>query len=320
MRAIVCEQYGNSEQLTFQTVPKPEPNSRQLLIKIHACSVNPVDWKILRGDLKIVSGRRPTRILGGDFAGTVAAVGSDVASFAAGDEVWGHVSALKGGAYAEYILVEENNIDAKPAKLSFEEAASVPLAGLTAYQGLVDRLGVTAAEHVLINGCTGGVGTFAVQIAKALGCKVTGICSEKNADMARELGCDEVIDYAKTNVLESGLSFDAFYDAIGNIPFGSARAVLKETGRYVTVVPTMFGLLFGARMNIFRKQAYHSFMVTSSSAELAVMRKMVETGKLKPVVQTVYPMSKVQDAHQQSISGRTVGKIVLRTAEDKDWP
>ena len=188
----------------------PEPNENQLLIKVYACSFNAIDWKILRGDFKIITGREPPLIPGGDYSGTVEKCGANVNTFAVGDAIWGHVNAIRGGAFAQYILAEPINIDHKPANHSFEEAAAVPLAGLTACQALTDHAKLSRKNNVLINGCTGGTGTIAIQIAKAIGCNDTGICSGKNVELASKLGCDEVVDYEKSDVLTSGLSFDVF--------------------------------------------------------------------------------------------------------------
>jgi len=319
MRAIVTRAYGSEQEMRVEDLPTPTPKAQQILVKIHACSVNPVDWKVLRGDFKLVTGRKPPIVLGGDFAGVVDRVGASVTAYAVGDPVWGHINAFKGGAYAEYIVVDEVNIDAKPSGLSFEDAASVPLAGLTAYQALVHHAKVSGSDRVLINGCTGGIGTLAVQIAKALGCTVTGICSGKNADLARQLGCDQVVDYHETDLLKSGLEFDVFFDAVGNVPFGRARAVLSPAGRYVTVVPSTMGLFVGSWLNAIRSQKYHAFLVESSSEDLAELRRMVEGGQMKTMVQDIYPINQISAANQQSSTGRTVGKIVLKTAESGDW-
>jgi NADPH:quinone reductase-like Zn-dependent oxidoreductase len=319
MKAVATSTYGTAETMRFQEVPIPEPNKNQLLIKVHACSVNPIDWKILRGDFKIITGRKPPLILGGDYSGTVEKCGTNVNSFAVGDAVWGHVNAIKGGAYAQYILAGLVNVDHKPANLSFEEAAAVPLAGLTAYQALVDHANLSRKDRVLINGCTGGTGTIAIQIARALGCNVTGICSNKNVELATKLGCDQVVDYQKSNILTSGSSYDVLFDAVGTISFNQARKLLPKGGRYVTTIPSMLGLMFGTKLNILRSREYHGFLVHSSSTDLAAMRNLSENGQLSPVVEHILPISQIVKAHKLSMSGRTVGKIVLKTAEDTDW-
>ena len=319
MRAVATSKYGTAETLRFQDFPIPEPKNDQLLIKVNACSVNPIDWKLLRGDFKIITGRKPPLILGGDYSGTVEKCGADVNSFVVGDPVWGHVNSIKGGAYAQYILARPVNIDHKPANLSFEEAAAVPLAGLTAYQALVDHAKLSHKDRVLINGCTGGTGTIAIQVAKALGCNITGICSDKNVELATKLGCDHVVDYQKTDILTSGSSYDVLFDAVGTISFNQARKLLPKGGRYVTTIPSMLGLMFGTKLNILRSREYHGFLVQSSSTDLAAMRKLCENDQLSPVIEHVLPISQIVKAHKLSMSGRTVGKIVLKNAENADW-
>lgn len=319
MKAVITEAYGAEDVMQIQDVSVPDISENELLIKIDASSVNPIDWKVRRGDFKIITGKKPPLILGGDFAGVVEKTGAALNRYSVGDKVWGHKNASKGGAYAEYIAVKENNIDTKPESLTFEEAASFPLAGLTAYQALVHKAKVKASDHVLINGCTGGVGAIAVQIAKALRCTVTGVCSGKNVALARQLGCDHVIDYKQSEVLEAFVRFDVVLDAVGNIHFANAREIMGEQGRYVTTVPSAFGLYLGARLNFIRSQKYFGFLVASSTDDLAALRKMADDGALKPMIENVYPISQVRKAHAQSMRGRVVGKIVLKTGSEQDW-
>ena len=179
MKAVITSGYGSVEVLNIENTEKSKIGKDELLIRTHACSVNPIDWKIRKGLFKAISGKKPPKILGGDFSGIVDEIGVEIKDYKIGDEVWGHVYAFKGGAYAEYIKVKINNISLKPKKFDFIQAAAIPLAGLTAYQSLVDYGKIKENSEVLINGCTGGVGSFGVQIAKFLGCNVTGVCSGK---------------------------------------------------------------------------------------------------------------------------------------------
>jgi NADPH:quinone reductase-like Zn-dependent oxidoreductase len=180
MKAIITEKYGDVDVLRQQEVDKPEAQENEILVKVHAFSINPVDWKIRRGDLKLLVGRKPPKILGGDYAGVVSEVGKQITNFQIGDEVFGLVNAFKGGTYAEFVRVKKEEIAPKPQNLNFEEAASLPLVSLTAYQSLVDKGQLQPGHHVMINGCSGGVGLSALQIANALGGRVTGVCSTKN--------------------------------------------------------------------------------------------------------------------------------------------
>lgn len=236
MRAVVRHAYGGPEVLRVEAVEKPVPTDDQLRIRVHAASINPLDWHYLRGApylMRLDSGlTRPTSPrLGVDFAGTVEAVGRNVSGFKPGDEVFGG----RNGALAEYVCVSPRAVVAKPANVTFEQAAAVPIAAVTALQGLRDRGKLRAGEKVLINGASGGVGTFAVQIAKVLGAEVTGVCSTRNVELVRSLGADRVVDYTRETFTEGAERYDLILDMVGNHDLLDLRRVLKPEGRYVMI-------------------------------------------------------------------------------------
>lgn len=312
MKAIVTITYGSVEVLEYQEVEKPVIKDDEILVQVHACSVNPVDWKIRRGDAKWLTGRTPPIILGGDYAGVVVEVGEQVKGYKTGDDVWGMVHAFKGGTYAEFVKVKKEEICLKPKNLSFEEASSIPLVGLTAYQSLVYNGRLKKGDHILVNGCSGGVGLAGLQIAKALGCKVTGICSTNNLQLAQKAGADYVIDYTKEDVLKSKVMYDIFFDAVAKKSFSQAKIILKEGGIYVTTLPSFQSLVFSPLINMVSTRKIKTIFVKPSTKDLAILKELVENGKLVPVVEKVYPLDRVREAHTRSETGRVVGKLVLK--------
>lgn len=236
MKAIVQDRYGSSEVLEFREVDRPVPKDGEVLVRVRAASVNARDWHVMRGDpyvARLAFGlRRPKRrmrIQGGDFAGVVEAVGKDVTRVRPGDEVYGEAD----GAFAEYLCAPQGVLGPKPANLSFEQAAAVPLAGNTALMGLRDVGKVGPGQHVLVNGASGGVGTFAVQIAKALGAEVTGVCSTRNVDLVRSLGADHVVDYTREDFTRTGARYDLVFDLVGNRTLADCRRALNPTGMLI---------------------------------------------------------------------------------------
>lgn len=311
MKAIITKRYGSADVLDLQTVSKPVIKTNELLVQVQAASVNPVDWKIRSGKLMIMTGIKPPKILGADYAGIVAEVGSGVSTYKVGDHVWGKVNSYKGGTYAEYLRVKPEDVAVKPEKFSFEEAASIPNVGLTAYQAMVHKGGLKAGQKVMVNGCSGGVGLAGLQIAKALGCEVTGVCSSRNIDLARSMGADHVIDYTKEDVLSRKEAYDIFLDAVASQSFITARRTLKPGGVYITTVPTPLTEV-GPLLNMLSSKKVEKIMVKSSHQDLEALRKIVDNGGLAAVIEKVYPMADVSDAHRRSESGRVVGKLVLK--------
>jgi len=312
MKAVITTAYGSPEILKIGEVETPQINANEVLVKVHAASVNPVDWKVRNGSIKFLSGKTPPKILGGDFAGTITEIGSNVTQYKIGDKIFGLINAMKGGAYAEYVKVKPNNISHMPSNLTFEEAAAIPLAGLTAYQSLVNLGVINKGFHVLVNGCSGGVGSFGVQIAKALGAKVTGVCSTNNVAWAKNIGADIVIDYKKEYTLDAINEYDIFFDAVANKSFGKVKKALTKSGRYVTTLPTLFTLFWSPLRNIAASQKASVIWVKSNAEDLGFMKDLVESKKIVPVIHKIYPVEKVSEAHAQSETGRTVGKLVLK--------
>jgi NADPH:quinone reductase-like Zn-dependent oxidoreductase len=252
MKAVVIRQYGSADVLQYEDVAPPKIKPDQLLVKVHATCVNPVDWKTRKGMLKILTGNKFPMILGYDLAGEVVEVGSNVTRFRIGDQIYATLSPLSGGAYAEFAAVPERFAALKPTNMSYAEAASVPMVGLTALQALRDQGKIQPGQAVLINGASGGVGIFAVQIAKVLGAEVTGVCSTKNLDLVKSLGADaqgqaatrlRVIDYTQQDFTQDTVQYDIIFDAVGKRSFSDCKKVLKPSGVYVTTLPTPENLL-----------------------------------------------------------------------------
>ncbi|MFL6193080.1 MAG: NAD(P)-dependent alcohol dehydrogenase [Thermoanaerobaculia bacterium] len=318
MRAAVIDGYGGSDRLDLREMPDPGPPAPgQVLLRVHAAGVNPIDWKRRRGELRLVMPAKFPLILGYDVAGEVEAVGPEVTRFQPGDPVFGAVDPGQGGSYAERAVARESALAPLPGRLSWEEAASLPVAGLTALQALRDHGELVAGERVLINGASGGVGHFAVQIAFAMGAAVTGVASHGNLDFLRGLGAQEAIDYEEEDFAGRDDAWDVIFDAAGNRSYRDCEpALARQGGIYVTtnVGPrpfidsalTSLGGLFGQT-----KRA--RFLIAKYRAEdLAVLARFVDQGRLQPVIQEVFPLEQIRRAHDLAESGRVRGKIVVR--------
>ena len=323
MKAIVYCDYGLAN-LKLEDVEKPTPTDDQVLVKVHAASVNPYDWHFVEGTPKImrmmgVGLRKPkdTR-LGVDFAGTVEGVGKNVTQFKPGDEVFGG----KGGAFAEYVCRRaEGAVALKPANITFEQAASVNIAGITALQGLRDKGKVQPGQKVLINGASGGVGTFAVQIAKSFGADVTGVCSTRNVDLVRSLGADHVVDYTKEDFTKSEQRYDVILDNVTNRSLLECRRVLTPKGKYVMIGgggPNDQGLIGplanpikAMLLSPFVSQEMGMMMADTSQKDLTILADMMQSGKVKPVIDRTYKLSEVPAAIAYLEEGHARGKVVI---------
>jgi len=322
MKAIVYCDYGSADVLKLVDIAKPVPNDNQLLIKVRAASVNPYDWHFIRGTPYImrlgVGLRKPkdTRI-GVDCAGTVEAVGKNITQFKPGDEVFGG----KTGAFAEYVCGSERGLALKPANITFEQAASVQIAGLTALQGLRDKAKIQPGQKVLINGASGGVGTFAVQIAKSFGADVTGVCSTRNLDMVRSLGADHVIDYTKEDFTKGEQRYDAILDNVPNHSLSECRRILTPNGRYVMiggggpndqgVVGVMFRPIKAMLLSPFISQEMGMMMAKLDKNDLTILADLMQSGKVTPVIDRRYKLSEVPDAIRYLEEGHARGKVVI---------
>jgi NADPH:quinone reductase-like Zn-dependent oxidoreductase len=319
MKAIVFTQYGSPDVLQFQEVEKPTPNDNEVLVKIHAASANPLDWHRMRAEpflARLSEGflkpKKPR--LGADIAGRVEAVGKNATEFKVGDQVFGDIFA---GGFAEYVCASENNLALIPANSSFEAAAAVPVAAFTALQGLRDKGQIHAGQKVLINGASGGVGTFAVQIAKSFGTEVTGVCSTRNLDMVRSIGADHVIDYTQEDFTNNGQQYDLIYCAVGNRSVSDYKRALSPTGICVIAGFTSLSRLFEHMIfGPFRSKAGGQrvgLMETAKSDKkgLVFLKGLLEAGKVIPVIDKRYPLSETAEAIRYLETGRARGKVII---------
>lgn len=320
MKAITYTQYGSPDVLQLQEVEKPTPKANQVLVKIHAAATNAADWHIMRGSpffarfsFGLLKPKHPR--LGLDFAGTVEAVGSDVTEFQPGDAVFG---TGPQGTFAEYVCAPAEVVVHKPDNISFEAAASVGVAGLTALQGLRDAGQLQAGQQVLINGASGGVGTFAVQVAKALGAEVTGVCSTGKVEQTRSIGADHVIDYKREDFTRSGQQYDIIYDVGANRTMADYARALKPGGRYVMAgFSTMGHMLFqvviigSLRSRFGDKHLGMMGTAQPNKADLLTLKDMLASGQINPVVERAYPLSETADAIRYLEDGHAYGKIVV---------
>jgi NADPH:quinone reductase-like Zn-dependent oxidoreductase len=322
VKAIVYHQYGSPEVLKCEEIEKPTAGDDEVLIRVRAASVNPREWHFMRGApymIRIMTGlRRPeTGRLGVDLAGQVEAVGRNVTQFQPGDEVFG--AAL--GAFAEYVCAAENKLAFKPANLTFEQAAAVPTAALTALQALRDKGRIQPGQRVLINGAAGGVGTFAVQVAKSFGANVTGVCSTRNVDMVRSIGADHVIDYTQEDFTQGEQRYDLIFDCVGNRSLSACRRVLRSKGTLLIVGGSSKGnwlgpllpLLKAIVMSPFVSQTLAPFLARGSKPDLIVMKELLEAGKVTPVIDRTYPLSEVAEAIRYLEEGHARGKVIIAT-------
>lgn len=311
MKAIVIERYGSADVLQEREVEKPSAQGDRVLVRVRATSVNPVDWKIRQGDLQLVSGFRFPLRLGSDFAGVVEAVGSQVSQFQIGDEVYSFTNPIGGGAYAEYVTVPAASLALKPQNMTFEEAAAIPVAGLTALQGMVDEGRLRPGHKVLINGASGGVGTFAVQIAKAMSAEVTAVCSGKNLELVRSLGADRTLDYTQQDFTQEPVEYDLILDAVGKRSFPQCQNVLKPQGIYVSTLPALDNLAATVQSYFFPGKKAKFILIKPIPRDLDALRELVEAGKMRSILDRTYPLSEIAAAHTYSETGRTVGKIAI---------
>ncbi len=320
MKAIVYRCYGSPDVLEFTDVEKPTPADDEVLIKVHAAAVNPLDWHFVRGApyfLRLMSGLGAPKVtgLGVDFAGTVEAVGSKVTRFKPGDEVFGGGN----GAFAEYITVgADGALVLKPANVSFEQAASAPVAAITALQALRDSGRLEPGQKVLINGESGGVGTFAVQIAKAYGAEVTGVCSGRNVEMVRSIGADHVVDYTKEDYTESGERYDLIIDMVSNHSLLENRQALEPDGLYVLVgggkgnwLGPMMGPIKALVLSPFVDQEFGMLLAQLREDDLAELGRLMKAGRVTPVIDKRYKLSEVAAAIRYSEEGHARGKIII---------
>ncbi len=332
MKAVVYHEFGSPSVLRLEEIPKPVPTDNQVLVKVRAVSVNPLDWHYMEGTPYL--GRLPefgvmkpkVGRLGVDYAGTVEAVGKNVTQYKAGDEVFGN----RFGAFAEYICATEKALALKPVNLSFEEAASVPVAAVTALQGLRDTGKLQSGQKVLINGASGGVGTFAVQLAKWMGANVTGVCSTRNVELVRSLGADQVIDYTKEDFTKGTQRYDLILDNVANRSLSECREVMSPNGRYVMVggggvndgvwmgpLPHMIKALLWSRLG---SRQMGMFLAEMNNKDLTILADLMQAGTLKPVIDRRYKLNDIAEAIRYLEGGHARGKVVVTLDPNAETP
>ncbi|MEM7735452.1 MAG: NAD(P)-dependent alcohol dehydrogenase [Deinococcota bacterium] len=324
MHAIVQPRYGSPDVLKLQTLDKPAPKDNEVLVKVHAAAVNAGDWHLLRGTpvvMRLMFGLTKPKypVLGSDMAGRVVSVGAAVSNFAVGDEVMADLSDDGLGSFAEYVTVPETALVAKPKNVSFEQAASVPVAAITGLQALRDHGNIQAGQKVLVTGASGGVGSFAVQLAKNFGAHVTAVCSTSKVDMVRTLGADEVIDYKQDDFTKMGEHYDLIIDAAAYRPLAEVKLALSSTGKYVLVGGSSQRLfqtmLLGPLMSKKGGQTFTTMLAKANTRDLQVIADMLEQGKLNPVIDKRYPLSEVPEAIAYVEEGRARGKVIITVSD-----
>jgi len=317
MKAIVCTQYGSPDVLELRDVEKPVPKEGEVLVKVQAASLNYGDTVLVKGKpfISRLMGygllKPKYEILGTDIAGRVEAVGANASLFQPGDEVFGDISECGFGAFAEYVSVPETALTPKPANLTFEQAAAVPQAAIVALQGLRDHGGIQSGQKVLVNGASGGVGTFAVQIAKSFGTEVTGVCSKRNMELVRSIGAEHVIDYAQEDFTKNEGQYDLIFDIVANRSVSDYMRVLSPQGSYVACAFNATSLFLGPLISKKDGKKASSLVHKPNPEDQVFMKGLLEDGKVLPVIDRCYPLSEVPEAMRYLEGGGHLGKVVI---------
>jgi NADPH:quinone reductase-like Zn-dependent oxidoreductase len=320
MKAIVYTEYGSPDVLQFKDVEKPAPRDNEVLVKVHAASANPADWHLMRAEpflARLENGllKPKNTKLGADVAGQVEAVGGNVTQLQVGDDVFGELPLNGLGAFAEYACAPKELLALKPARMTFEQAAAVPLAAFTALQGLRDKGQIQPGQRVLINGASGGVGTFAVQIAKSFGTEVTGVCSTRNLDMVRSIGADHVIDYTQADFTQTGQRYDLIFDAVGNRSVSDYKRALSNNGICSVAGFTSLSRLFQI-MLLGGKKVGMMKTAKANKEDLVFIKELLEAGKVVPVIDRCYPLAETAEAIRYLETGHARGKVVITVAHN----
>ncbi len=310
MKAVYIHRYGGVEELVYGELADPVPEKKEVLIRVAAASVNPVDWKIRQGRLKILTGKKFPLIMGVELSGRVVSVGKDVTGLQPGDRVFAGLS-HQGGAYAELVAVDRKKVSKIPDELSFIEASTLAVAGVTPLQALTLHYHLQPGDEVLINGGSGGVGTYAIQIAKLLGARVTAVCSERNIELVKSLGADEVIDYNREDFRERKNAYNIIIDAASNTLFSDARQCLKRGGVLIKLNLSIGSLLAALWSGLFMSRKLKMILVKNRPADVQWMIDHVTAGKIQVVIDRIYRLDEAAKAHEYSETGRARGKIVL---------
>jgi NADPH:quinone reductase-like Zn-dependent oxidoreductase len=320
MKAIVYTEYGSPDVLQFKDVEKPAPTDNEVLLKVHAASANPADWHLMRAEpflARLANGllKPKNTKLGADVAGQVEAVGSNVTQLQVGDDVFGEMPLNELGGFAEYVCAPETLLVLKPAKITFEQAAAVPLAAFTALQGLRDKGQIQPGQRVLINGASGGVGTFAVQIAKSFKTEVTGVCSTRNLDMVRSIGADYVIDYTQEDFTQTGQRYELIFDAVGNRSVSDYKRALSPNGICSVAGFTSLSRLFQI-MLLGGKKVGMMKTAKANKEDLVFIKELLEAGKVVPVIDRCYPLAETAEAIRYHETGHARGKVIITVAHN----
>jgi 2-desacetyl-2-hydroxyethyl bacteriochlorophyllide A dehydrogenase len=316
MKAIIYEEYGTAKNLKLREVNRPEPKEDEVLVKVLAASVNQADGHLLSGTpfpVRFTAGffKPKHQVLGADISGVIERVGKNVTQFKIGEHVYGDLSGNGFGGFAEYAVAKEKVLAKKPNNLTFEEAAALPMASVTALQGLRDLGKIKKGDEVLINGASGGVGGFAIQIAKAFGAKVTAVCSGRNVNQAKALGADEVIDYSKRNFTLENKEYDLIFDGPVNHSLREIAGVLKDRGRYVAFGFSMEALLMGSWKSFRTGKHFKTLMAKVKQADMELIAKLAEEGKINPHIQQSFTLDEVPQALDLLKNGKVSGKLVI---------
>lgn len=312
MKSAIFETYGDASVLKI--IEKDEPNlgANEVLVSVRAASVNPIDWKVRSGQMKFIPGQKFPHGVGSDFAGVVASVGSEVSKWKVGDEVIGWTNSFVGGACATHVAVSERQLVAKPSKISFQEASAVPTGGVAALQGLRDVGKLESGQKVLINGATGGVGSFAVPLAKSMGGIVTAFAGKSGWDMASKLGADHLYDYTEVNALTLETQFDVIFELSGKLTFDDAKAsILCSHGIFVDPIPNPQAIVGSLFYNLFHGQHHGILMSKLNAKDVSFVAEKAAAGEIGITVGAEFPLDEISKAHELGESGKVVGKIVI---------
>lgn len=312
MKAVEIDRYGGTGEMVVRETAIPEITDGRLLVRVFSAGVNPKDVMVRKGKFKLFSGRQFPKIPGYDFAGEVVRLGKNVRKFSTGDFVYGMLNGWRGGAYAEYVAANASGTALKPVTLDFDRAAAVPLAAQTALQALRNRGKIMPGDHVCVNGASGGVGTFAIQIAKSFGAVVTSVCSHRNIELCAELGSDKTMDYTVNPIEQTNERFDIFFDVFGNKSFKKTAHLLNRNGVYISTVPSPANIFL--HMASFLKSGKKSKFVAvkSNTGDLEYLADLADKGEVMPVMDSIYPLDRVRDAHEYIEKKRARGKVVLK--------
>ncbi len=311
MKAALFTRYGNNDVVSVAESADPVIGPGEVLIRVRAASINPVDWKVRAGELRIITGGRFPKVLGNECAGEIAAIGRRVRTLKPGDGVIAWPGARRLGAFAEFAAVSESAVCPKSPELSFEQACCLPIAGLTALQALRDTARIAYGKNVLVNGASGGVGHFAIQISKLFGALTTGVCSSANSDFVRDLGADRVIDYRIRDFTTEDARYDIVFDAVATRSFHEVRPVLTPDGIYVSTLPSAGVIISQYVTGFFRRRKAATIWVRPRAGDVAWMQEQIKAGRIRVVIDRAYPLDRAKEALAYSETGRAKGKIVL---------